>query len=69
VNARYAFELADLAVLLDLDLTEPADQDDIEFIREILLRRSAPSSQEPTDADPMPHQVHPTLHLVPDPTP
>jgi len=48
---------------------EPADQDDIEFIQEILLRRSAPRSQDPTGADPVRPRGHPTLHLVPDPPP
>jgi len=69
MNPRYAFVAADLAVLLDLDLTEPADRDDIEFIQEILLRRSASRSQDPTDAALARGRGHPTLHLVPDPAP
>lgn len=61
-----AFELGDLIDLLDLDLTEPADQDDIESIRDILTRRWA-ARTGPSDES-APSQARTGLHLVPEPT-
>jgi hypothetical protein len=62
VKRDYAFRFPDLAVLLGLDLTEPADHADIEAIRTILDRRAAHASQRAEQGD----RHRPTLHLVPD---
>jgi len=59
----YAFEFKDLAVLLGLDLTEPADQADIEAISTILDRRCAAHTSQPAEQG---DRYRPTLHLVPD---
>jgi hypothetical protein len=56
-----AFEFKDLAVLLALDLTEPADQADIEAINTI--RRCAAHTSQPAEQG---DRYRPTLHLVPD---
>ena len=57
-----AFELDDLMVLLDLDLSDPADQADIEAIEAVLERRRA-GSRSTSDG----RGGHgPTLRLVPD---
>ena len=59
----YAFHFNDLAVLLGLDLTEPADHADIDAISAVLGRRlAARTSQPPEQGD----RYRPTLHLVPD---
>jgi len=47
VNPDYAFEFKDLAVLLGLELTEPADHADIDAINAILDRRRAPHTFQP----------------------
>ena len=57
-----AFELDDLMVLLDLDLSDPADQADIEAVEAVLERRrtgSRPTTDGRgawTDAAPGPRQ-------------
>lgn len=68
MSARYAFEPADLAVLLDLDLEAPADRCDIEFVQEILVRRGMVNDHdEPIpDVEPQRRRVRPTLYVVPD---
>jgi hypothetical protein len=59
----YAFEFKDLAVLLGLELIEPADHADIEAINTILDRRRAAHTSQPVEQG----DCHrPTLHLVPD---
>jgi hypothetical protein len=67
MKSPYAFERDDLMDLLDLDLTEPADQDDIESIRDILARRWAAHADRPDVSRQL--QARTGLHLVPDPTP
>jgi hypothetical protein len=60
MTSGHAFEFTDLAVLLALDLDEPADLADIEAVEAILDRRRA---------SPAPHRgdrPYPALHLVPD---
>lgn len=59
-NGR-AFEYDDLTILLGLELSDPADQVDIETIEEILTRRRA-TRHAPNRAYPRPA----TLRLVPD---
>jgi hypothetical protein len=63
VNPDYAFEFKDLAVLLGLELTEPADHADIEAINTILNRRRAAHTSQPAGQG---DRHRPTLHLVPD---
>ncbi|MHA6623145.1 hypothetical protein [Pseudonocardia sp. DLS-67] len=59
-----AFEFDDLAVLLRLDPTDPADQADIEALDEILTRRrTMNSTSDRTSRNPV------ALRLVPDPSP
>ena len=59
----YAFQFKDLAVLLGLDLTEPADHADIDAINTILDRRCAAHTSQPAEQG---DWYRPTLHLVPD---
>jgi len=63
VNPDYAFEFKDLAVLLGLELTEPADHADIDALNAILDRRRAAHTSQPAGQR---HRHRPTLHLVPD---
>ena len=58
----YAFEFKDLAVLLGLELTEPADHADIEAINTVLNRRRAAHTSQPVEQG---DWHRPTLHLVP----
>ena len=60
-----AFEFEDLAVLLDLDLGDPADLADIEAIEAILDRRRLGGWSAPAAPD----RRAPALHLVPDVAP
>jgi hypothetical protein len=57
-----AFELDDLMVLLDLDLSDPADQADIEAVEAVLERRRT-GGAIPSEGRGRPG---PTLRLVPD---
>jgi hypothetical protein len=66
MRSPFAFELDDLMDLLDLDLTDPADQDDIESIRDILTRRWAARGDRRDRMSRSPART--ALHLVPDPT-
>ena len=63
----YAFEFKDLAVLLALELTEPADQADIEATTTttttILDRHRGAHTYQPAEQE---DRHRPTLHLVPD---
>jgi hypothetical protein len=59
----YAFELKDLAALLGLEPTGPADHADVEAINTILNRRRAAHTSQPTEQG---NGHRPTLHLVPD---
>lgn len=68
MNPRYAFASTDLTTLLELDLTDPADQADIETIQDILLRRGTPGTTGPLDNVPKRSRARSSLHLVPDPT-
>ena len=63
MKSDYAFEFKDLAVLLGLDLTEPADHADIDAISTILDRRRAAHTSQPAGQG---DRYRPTLHLVPD---
>lgn len=57
-----AFEFDDLAVLLRLDPTDPADQADIEVLDEILTRRRTMNSTSDRTS-----RNRVALRLVPDP--
>jgi hypothetical protein len=59
----YAFEFKDLAVLLTLELTEPADHADIEAITTILDRRHGAHTSQPAEQG---DRHRPALRLVPD---
>lgn len=61
-----AFELNDLTVLLELDLSEPSDAGDIEAIDAILTRRRTDRAM-PTDSRSGGHRR--TLRLVPNVSP
>jgi hypothetical protein len=63
----YAFQSNDLAVLLVLDLSEPADRADIDAIDAVLTRRRATCSAGPAE-DERWGQNRTPLHLVPDNT-
>ena len=62
MSPDYAFEFKDLAVLLGLELTEPADHADIDAINAILDRRRAAHTSQPAGQR---ERRRPTLHLVP----
>jgi hypothetical protein len=63
VKSDCAFQFNDLAVLLGLDRTEPADHADIDAISRMLgRRRAAHTPQTPEQGE----QYRATLHLVPD---
>ena len=62
MNPDYAFEFKDLAVLLGLELTKPADHADIDAINAILDRRRAAHTSQPAGQR---ERCRPTLHLVP----
>jgi hypothetical protein len=59
-----AFELDDLTVLFDLDLSEPDDKSDIEAIESILVRLRAVDRLMPAESQWS--RDRPALRLVPD---
>ena len=56
----YAFEFKDLAVLLALELNEPADQADIEAIATILDRRRGAHTYQPAEQEDWHRPTHVT---------